>query len=194
MRRSTEPAGAAPPVQPHQLARGGARPSCPAGTHAKDRRARDGRRPGKKGMDATALPNAHPRRAGTSPGAPPALGRRRAKGIEGFSPRDPAAQIQKEGAGVAWRQSQSPLLGFPLPLHGRVPRVEGEGGRAAAPLGEGVGVSPPRRAVRGGSRGPGREQDHFAARERRAVPEGGKSRTSRGQGAGTEAATTDVNP
>jgi hypothetical protein len=100
-------AGPAPP------ARAGWRAAELPGWHARQgpARARDGRRPGKKGMDATALPNEHPRRAGASPGAPPAPGRRRAKGIEGFSPRDPAAQIQKEGAGVAWRQSQPPPLG-----------------------------------------------------------------------------------
>jgi hypothetical protein len=83
--------------QPHQP--GQRRRSSPTSSRgvARGRAARLARTPrtgaragrettGEKGMDAFALPNAHPRRAGASPGAPPAPGRRRAKGIGVLSP------------------------------------------------------------------------------------------------------------
>jgi hypothetical protein len=82
-----------------------------------------------------------------------------------------------EEAGVAWRQGQPPpLLGFLLPLHGRVPKVEGEGGRAAAPRHwEKERVRRRRDApVEGGAEGRSGGKVIFAARERRAVPGGGR--------------------
>jgi hypothetical protein len=72
-------------------------------------------------------------------------------------------------------KANRPLLGFPLPLHGRVPRVEGEGGRAAAPRRWEKERARHRRdaPVEGGAEGRTGGKDIFTAKERRAAPEEG---------------------
>jgi hypothetical protein len=67
-------------------------------------------------------------------GAPPAPSGGRPGAWRGFPPLEPPRrQFKRRGPVWPGGKANRPLLGFPFPLHGRVPRVEGEGGRAAAP-------------------------------------------------------------
>jgi hypothetical protein len=68
-------------------------------------------------------------------------------------------------------KANRPLLGFPFPLFGRVPRVEGEGGRAVAPRRWEKERARRRRdaPVEGGAEDRTGGRDIFTAKERRAA-------------------------
>jgi hypothetical protein len=70
-------------------------------------------------------------------------------------------------------KANRPLLGFPSPLLGCAPRVEGEGGRAAAPRRWEEERARRRRdaPVEGGAEDRTGGRDVFTAKERRTAPE-----------------------